>query len=71
MGKTIASYRRKTRTDKMFYYVLHWKFDEEGEPSPMTKEELEEQGVKITVMQANGTSTTLQHYDCTKAHKTL
>jgi hypothetical protein len=37
----------------------------------MTKEELEENGVEITVQQNDGTSTTIQHYDCNKAHKTL
>jgi hypothetical protein len=62
----------KLELTKCFYYILHWKFDNEGEPSPMTKEELEEKGVAITIQQDDGThTTTIQHYDCNKAHRTL
>ena len=37
----------------------------------MTKEELEEKGVAMMIQQDDGTHTTIQHYDCNKAHRTL
>jgi hypothetical protein len=62
----------KLELTKCFYYILYWKFDKEGAPTPMTKEELEANEVNITIHdEESNTITIIQHYDCDKAHRTL
>jgi hypothetical protein len=77
MGDITISNRRKTETHKMFYYILFyyilsWKFDEEGAPSHMSKEELEKAGVTIAIQETGESGKTIiNHLDCNIAHKTL
>ena len=57
---------------KCFYYILSQKFDEEGVPSHMSKEELERAGVTIAIQETGETGKTIiNHFNCNMAHKTL
>ena len=62
----------KLELTKCFYYILQWKFDDKGVPSHMSKQDLEESGVKIQI-QENGKDqpTEIKHLDCDVAHRTL
>ena len=62
----------KLELSKCFFYILQWKFDDEGTPHPMTKDELEAKGVSIKIQEnEQGTPTTIKHLDCNTAHRTL
>jgi hypothetical protein len=68
----LAATGGKLALSKCFYYVLQWKFDEEGIPSHMTKEELEETGVQIKLTEPGEEhKTIITHHDCATAHRTL
>ena len=68
----LAATGGKLELTKCFFYILHWKFDAEGNPSPMTKEELDDQGVSISIHEADyTTATTIKHLDCNTARRTL
>jgi hypothetical protein len=55
---------------KCFYYVLSWKWDQNGNPSPQNK--LEQQITPLTLkMTTNNTSEELQQKECHESHKTL
>jgi hypothetical protein len=53
-------------------YILQWEFDNEGVPSHMSKQDLEDSGVKVQI-QENGQDqpTEIKHLDCNEAHRTL
>jgi hypothetical protein len=70
----LAATGGKLELTKCFYYVLHWKFDNEGVASHMTKAELEEPGVQIRLIEpgeVQATETEITHHDCSTAHWTL
>ncbi len=68
----LAATGGKLELSKCFFYILHWTFDNEGIPHPMTKTELEAQGVSISIHETGKeTATTIKHLDCTSAHRTL
>jgi hypothetical protein len=62
----------KLELTKCFYYILQWEFDDEGVPSHMSKQDLEDSGVKIHIHE-NGKDqpTEIKHLDCDEAHRTL
>ena len=49
--KLLAATGGKLEFTKCFYYILQWKFDEEGTPSHTTKQELEDSGVTVTIQE--------------------
>jgi hypothetical protein len=62
----------KLELSKCFYYILTWEFDDEGVPRHTSKQELEEQGVQITIQEADKDEpTAIKHLDCNTAHQTL
>ena len=68
----LAATGGKLELTKCFYYILQWKFDEEGVPSHISKQELEEAGVKIAIQeQGKDQPTEITHIDCDTAHRTL
>jgi hypothetical protein len=68
----LAATGGKLELTKCFYYILCWKFDEEGKPRPTTKAELDQDGVSISIQESGEASKTIiQHLDCSTAHKTL
>ena len=68
----LAATGGKLELSKCFFYILHWTFDEEGNPHPMTKTELEAHGVSISIKETGQESaTTIKHLDCKTAHRTL
>ena len=70
--KLLAMTGGKLELSKCFYYILQWKFDEEGKPTHTTKDELETMGVTIQVQEAgNVAPMTIKHMDCATAHRTL
>ena len=59
----------KLELDKCFYYLFHWKFDEEGEASLMTAEEM---GNLVHIVESeSGTRIAIKQRCVTEAHKTL
>ena len=68
----LAATGGKLELTKCFYYILCWDFDEEGVPRQMTKQELEQEGVSISIQESgeNG-KTVINHLDCNTAHRTL
>jgi hypothetical protein len=62
----------KLELTKCFYYILQWVFDSEGVLSHMSKQDLEDSGVKLQIHE-NGKDqpTEIKHLDCDEAHCTL
>ena len=70
--KLLSATGGKLELTKCFYYILQWKFDEEGVPSHTSKQELEENGVKIAIQEiGKDQPTEIKHLDCDEAHRTL
>jgi hypothetical protein len=68
----LAATGGKLELTKCFYYILLWKFDEEGVPSHTSKQELEEAGVTIAIQEkGKDQPTEINHNDCNTAHQTL
>ena len=68
----LAATGGKLELTKCFYYILLWKFDEEGVPSHTSKQELEEAGVTIAIQEkGKDQPTEINHIDCNTAHRTL
>ena len=68
MGAT----KGKLELTKCFYYILQWKFDDEGVPSHTSKQELEEAGVTIAIQETGkDRPTEIKHINCNTAHRTL
>jgi hypothetical protein len=62
----------KLELTKCFYYILQWEFDNEGVPSHMSKQDLEDSGVKIQIQETRKDQPTeIKHFDCDEAHRTL
>ena len=67
--KLVATTGGKLELSKCFYYILQWKFDEEGKPSCTTKKERETMGVTIQVQEeGEAVPTMIKHLDCATAH---
>jgi hypothetical protein len=59
-------------TNKCFYYLLSWKFNENGLPSPETIEEQDRiDSSKVEIKNPDGTITELKQVETTISHKTL
>jgi hypothetical protein len=57
---------------KCFYYFLCWDFDAEGAPRHITKQELEEAGVTISIQESGEKNKTIiNHLDCNTTNRTL
>jgi hypothetical protein len=70
--KLLAATGGKLELSKCFYYILQWKFDEEGTPSHTPKDELEADGVWVTIQETGAhIPTQIRHLDCNTAHRTL
>jgi hypothetical protein len=62
----------KLELTKCFYYILQWKLDDEGVPSHTSKQELEDIGVEIEILEiGKDQPTEIKHLDCEVAHRTL
>jgi hypothetical protein len=60
----------KLELDKCFYYIMHWEFDEDGNASLATPEELG--GDTISIRQSgDNEEVEITHNDCNTAHRTL
>ena len=72
-SKLLEASGGKLELSKCFYYVLSWKFSNEGEPIPMTFEEQEqEQYPKITITDPDSNNEIyIQQKECQCHHKTL
>ena len=72
-SKLLEASGGKLELSKCFYYVLSWKFSNEGEPIPMTIEEQEhEQYPKITITDPDSNNEIyIQQKECQCHHKTL
>jgi hypothetical protein len=68
----LAEKGEKLELSKCFYYILCWEFDEEGTGKHMSKDELENAGVPISIQETGEEDrTTIKHLNCATAHKTL
>jgi hypothetical protein len=62
----------KLELSKCFYYILSWKFDNEGNGVPMTiAEQKQQQAAPIQIKTNNNTSVTITQKEVHQAHKTL
>jgi hypothetical protein len=68
----LAATGGKLELTKCFYYILCWDFDKEGVPRHMTKQELKQEGVSISIQESGkNEKTEINHLDCSTAHQTL
>ena len=62
----------KLELTKCFYYILSWKFDEEGNATTTTKEQQRNIYTQIRIHdKANNAQTLIVQKEVSKAHKTL
>jgi hypothetical protein len=62
----------KLELSKCFYYILSWKFDNEGNGVPLTiAEQKQQQAAPIQIKTNNNTTVTITQKEVNQAHKTL
>jgi hypothetical protein len=59
----------KLELEKCFFYILHWQFDEEGQPSLAPKDKIPHQ-IQLTSSETN-LPIEIKQKDCKESHKTL
>jgi hypothetical protein len=61
----------KLELSKCFYYLLSWKWDKKGNPSPQTIQEQSNNNIRIRLYHDTNNTTDLVQNEISKSHKTL